>query len=151
MQTDRIMFLIIGVVVVAVVGRLARRGGGRYLTPTDPDGRRGARASATLVSVMFHLVTLGLVALLAVPRLADDRVNSFLIRLGVLLIVLAVAHGLTLGMLRRRRQEEVVVDLDQRMRGAGAHSPTPPDQPAYEITNDPPPAAERPLRREPLS
>lgn len=158
METERVLFLIIGIVVVAAVGRLLKRGGGRYIASAESGDGRAARASATLVSVMFHLITLGVVALLAVLDLPGGQAKAFLLRLGILLLVLAVAYGITLNMLRNRRQEEVVVDLDQRMREAEAEAEARhPDRhaaantPEYAITNDPPPVAERPLRREPLA
>lgn len=156
METERVLFLIIGIVVVAAVGRLLKRGGGRYIASAESGDGRAARASATLVSVMFHLITLGVVALLAVLDLPGGQAKAFLLRLGILLLVLAVAYGITLNMLRNRRQEEVVVDLDQRMREAEAEARHPDHRaavntPDYAITNDPPPVAERPLRREPLA
>ncbi|MBV8933121.1 MAG: hypothetical protein JOZ47_23140 [Kutzneria sp.] len=112
MDTGRALFLLAGVIIVAVVGRLLVYGGRRYLSRSAPAERESAQSAATLVSVLFHLLTLGLVSLIAViPFHADDQQN-FLLRIGFLLIVLAVAYGLALSQLSRRRQEVLAAELD---------------------------------------
>jgi hypothetical protein len=115
MDTERTVFLIVGVVVVFVVGQLIIQSGRRYVA-AGGSARRGAASGANLVAVLFHLATLGLVALLAVLPLGGPPEQRFLVRLGVLLIVLAVVYGITLAQLNRRREEMLVTEFEERPR-----------------------------------
>jgi len=115
MNTENIVFLIVGAVVVLGVGQLIAQNGRRYIASGNA-ARRGAPTGASLVAMLFHLITLGLVALLAVLPLGGPPPQRFLLRLGMLLIVLAVVYGITLGLLNRRRAEELVTEYDVRER-----------------------------------
>ncbi|HEX3792186.1 MAG TPA: hypothetical protein VHW44_30260 [Pseudonocardiaceae bacterium] len=116
MDTERTAFLIIGVVIVAVIGQLLVRGGKRYLSPQSSAATQGERVSAgsaaVLVSVLFYLLTLGVVALLTVVGFGGSPSTQFLIRLGIFLVVLAVIFGVTLSVLNRRRQEELATEVE---------------------------------------
>jgi hypothetical protein len=112
-DNERIIFLIVGVVIVVAVGRLLARGGRRYLANSAPAQRTSAGSSASLVTVLFHLLTLGLVALLAVLPIGGSAQESLLVRVGVLLIALAAVYGIALGLLSRRRQEAIIAEINQ--------------------------------------
>jgi len=98
-------FLAVGTALVLLDGQIIYRSGRRYLDVSygDPE----ASASMTrLVTVLFHLVTLGLLALLSTIDLGGSTLPAVVGRLGVLMLVLAVAHALTLGVLARIRSEQ---------------------------------------------
>lgn len=108
MDTGDVVFLALGVVVVGIVGRLLIYSGSQYLDTGDSeDSGRGSGSMAVLVAVVFHLVTLGLLALVAVLPVGNTEAHTFLIRLGILLIVLGVVYAATLGILARGREEAV--------------------------------------------
>lgn len=112
MDNAQIVFLVVGVVIVAAVGRLLAFSGRRYLTNSAPRERRASGPAATLVTALFHLLTLGVVALLAVlPMGGSTGPDRFLLRLGILLIVLAGIYGITLTLLGRQRQEALAAEI----------------------------------------
>lgn len=115
MDTGRIVFLVVGVVVVFAVGRLMIHSGRRYVAD-ETGGRRGAASGANLVAVLFHLATLGVVALIAVLPLGGAPDERFLLRTGVLLLVLAAVYGITLGLLNRRREQAMVAEYEIQTR-----------------------------------
>lgn len=115
MDSERIVFLIVGVVVVFLVGQLIVQSGRRYIASASTQ-RRGAAAGANLVAVLFHLATLGLVALISVLPLGGPADQRFLLRLGILLLVLAGVYGLALALLNRRREEVIVAEVDTQLR-----------------------------------
>jgi hypothetical protein len=100
-------FLIIGLIFVIADGQVLYRGGRRYLS--GPDGGEGTGSMAWMVVTVFHLVAFGVLALLSVVGPGWSGSTAALVgRLGVFLLLLAVAHGLTLAVLGRRRQDTIV-------------------------------------------
>ncbi|KFU79356.1 hypothetical protein SAMN04489729_3358 [Amycolatopsis lurida] len=100
-------FLIIGLIFVIADGQVLYRGARRYLTA--PDAREGSGSVAWMVVTVFHLAAIGMLALLAVvaPEWSGSAA-AFVGRLGVFLLLMAVAHVLTLSVLGHRRQDHVV-------------------------------------------
>ncbi|MEA5362477.1 hypothetical protein VA596_23270 [Amycolatopsis sp., V23-08] len=100
-------FLIIGLIIVVADGQVLYRSGRRYLR--GPDGDEGSGSMARMVVTVFHLVALGLLALLSVIGPGWSGSAAALVgRIGVFLLLLAVAHAATLSVLARRRQDTVV-------------------------------------------
>jgi hypothetical protein len=112
MDSDRVVFLVVGVVIVVVVGRLLAFSGRRFLASSAPSERNSAGSAATLAAGLFHLLTLGIVALLAVAPVGSSGQVGLLVRVGILLIVLAIIYGITLALLNRRRQEALAVEIE---------------------------------------
>ncbi|QRP43621.1 hypothetical protein [Amycolatopsis sp. FDAARGOS 1241] len=101
-----VSFLAIGVVLVLIDGQIIYRSGRGYLESSYGDA--AASASMTrLVTVLFHLVTLGLLALLSTIPLGASDLPGVVGRIGVLLLVLAIVHAVTLAVLGRIRGEQV--------------------------------------------
>ncbi|HKN95500.1 MAG TPA: hypothetical protein VJX10_00170 [Pseudonocardiaceae bacterium] len=136
MDPDRMVFLIVGVVVVVIVGRLMVHSGRRYVA--SGSGRRGAASGANLVAVLFHLATLGVVALIAVLPLGGAANDRLLLRIGILLLILAAVYGITLALLSRRREQAMVAEFDA----------PPPQRVDSEITYGVPPEHRIPPRTE---
>lgn len=136
MDTGTIYYLVAGVVAIAVVGRLLAFSGKRYLAGTQISAaqREASGSVAMLVSMLFHLVTLGLLALLAAMPFGGDQTQVFLVRIGLLLILVALAYAIALRMLTRRKQEEVVSDFDAQVREIRQERAHPNE---YAVTNDP--------------
>jgi hypothetical protein len=67
-----------------------------------------------LVAVLFHLVMLGMLALISTINVSTGMpVRDLVVRLGIVLLVLAAAHGITMAIvvwMRGRRREEQVED-----------------------------------------
>lgn len=114
MDTEHVTFLIVGVIVVFVVGQLLINAGRRYLANSVPKEGRAAAPAATLLAVLFHLLTLGIVALITVVPIGGGSTTKFLIQTGILLIALAIIYGVALNLLGRKRDEALVAEFETR-------------------------------------
>src|SRR3954453_11898830 len=95
-------FLAIGVALVLTDGQIIYRSGRRYLENSYGDPEAGA-SMTRLITVLFHLAVLGLLALLSTIPLGGSSLPGVVGRIGVLLLVLALAHAVPLGVLARIR------------------------------------------------
>jgi protein-S-isoprenylcysteine O-methyltransferase Ste14 len=100
------MVLIVGAAIVVVDGQVLMRHGPAYLAEAYHEPRR-ARQVAGLVALFFHLVMLGVVALVASGTDDDAGAPGLLRRVGTLLILTALGHAVAVVVLSRlRRQQE---------------------------------------------
>ncbi|MCP2261939.1 hypothetical protein LX15_005666 [Streptoalloteichus tenebrarius] len=111
--TGYLFFLLIGALLVLAVGRLLARSGRTVLHEVFPE-RDAARSVSRLIAVLFHLVTLGLLALIAIwDPSADDPTQALLAKFGVLLLALGLTYGITLVVLSRvqtRRRDQLLAE-----------------------------------------
>jgi len=126
------MFLILGTALVFVDGQIIYRSGLRYLATSHGD-RGSARSMARLVSVLFHLGVLGILALISTVDIATDTpLQGVVLRLGVVLVMLAIAHAITISVLTRLRDRLDVESVTQsRMEAANHRDATTTVSPAY--------------------
>jgi hypothetical protein len=105
-------FLLIGVLFVLVDGQILYRSGLGYLRKVYSGD--SARSVMQGVAVLFHLVTLGFLALISMLNVSTGMpVRDLVVKLGVVLLVLALAHGVTVAIvvgIRNRRREEQIED-----------------------------------------
>ncbi|MDT8912985.1 hypothetical protein [Amycolatopsis sp. PS_44_ISF1] len=110
-------FLLIGVLAVLVDGQILYRGGRRYLSgargDSEADGSMGR-----MVAVVFHLVCLGLLALLSVVNLGGSGTAAVVAKIGLFLLLMAVAHAITLSVLGRQRESTALESRIGRQRPA---------------------------------
>jgi len=131
-DNDLTGFLVIGLVFVVADGQVLYRGGRRYLG--GPDGGEGTGSLAWMVVTVFHLVSFGVLALLSVVGPQWSGSTAALVgRLGGFLLLMAVAHVLTLAVLARRRQDRIVENHFQK-REAAAETHV---RPATEVVVEP--------------
>jgi hypothetical protein len=102
-----LLILFIGVVIVVVDGQLIFRQSPAYLDEVYQDPAHSRRVSA-LVTVLFHLVMLGVVTLVASMDLSDaPGPRPVIARTGVLLLLTALGHGATMLLLARMRDQQL--------------------------------------------
>ncbi|HEU0089123.1 MAG TPA: hypothetical protein VFQ77_16005 [Pseudonocardiaceae bacterium] len=103
--------LFIGIGLTVVVGLILMRSVRPFLE--DIFERPETAASVTrLIVVLFHLIVLGLVALVASIGLTlGDPLQTVVVRIGLVLLVLGAAHGATLLVLARLRARRRVQGL----------------------------------------
>lgn len=122
-----VSFLIVGVVLVLIDGQLISRSGRGYLRKVyEPEA---ARSMIQLVVGLFYLVVLGLLALISMIDVDTGLpVRDVVARLGVLLLVLAAAHGLTITILMRIRdrrwQEQISDEITESRYNTGVQGAT---------------------------
>lgn len=118
-------FLLFGVVLIAIDGQLIYRSGRAYLAEVYQDPTT-ARSVNRLIAVLFHLVVLGLFAFVsAIDVSMQSAAEAVVIKLGMVLLLIAVAHGATMIVLsrikHRQRQEglaeEITEQVEERMHG----------------------------------
>ncbi len=103
---SHLVFLVVGIVLVFVDGHLIRRSGATYLEAVYPDPRV-ADSVNRLISVLFHLTVLGVLALIStIDMSAGNAFEAVVARLGVVLLVLALAHAITIWALTRLRSRQ---------------------------------------------
>ncbi|MBA8827677.1 hypothetical protein FHX42_005082 [Saccharopolyspora lacisalsi] len=108
---SHIVFLVVGIVLVFVDGHLIRRSGATYLEEVYPDPRV-ADSVNRLISVLFHLAVLGVLALIStIDMSAGNAFEAVVARLGVVLLVLALAHGITIWAMTRLRSRQRALHL----------------------------------------
>jgi hypothetical protein len=122
-----VTFLLVGVVLVLIDGQIIFRSGRGYLRKVyEPEA---ARSMIQLVAGLFHLVVLGLLALISMINIDTGLpVRDVVAQLGVLLLVLAAAHGLTITILMRIRdrrwQEQISDEITESRYNAGVQGAT---------------------------
>jgi protein-S-isoprenylcysteine O-methyltransferase Ste14 len=136
-----VAFLVIGVMLVLIDGQIIYRNGRRFLQQAAP--KASAQSLTTLVSVLFHLGTLGVLALLSTIDIpTDNQIKGLVLRLGIVLIVLGIAHWIAVTALARIRDREEFETVsaeqqarrqanDAAMRAQGTYVPEPTENPAY--------------------
>ncbi|MFI7672896.1 hypothetical protein [Actinophytocola sp. NPDC049390] len=141
-SSSYVAFLVIGTVLVLIDGQIIYRNGRRFLQQATPNAP--AESLTKLVSVLFHLGTLGVLALISVIDVpADDPIQNVVVRLGIILIVLGIAHWIAVSSLSRIRDREEYEEYtnaerearrkahETAMRAQGTYVPEPTESPAY--------------------
>lgn len=110
-----VAFLVVGILMVVIDGQIIYHSGKRYLA--NSKGNPEAESSMTrLIAVLFHLVVLGALALLSTIHFpGGSSLPSVVGRLGLLLLVVAVAHAIAIAVLTRMREEQAVEDYNSRV------------------------------------
>jgi hypothetical protein len=150
-----VTFLLVGALLVLVDGQIIYRNGRRFLQQSGPTG--SAESLTRLVTVLFHFVVLGVLALVStidVP--ADTPIEGVVLRLGVVLIIIGIAHWVAvvaLGRIRDRqefdefsheREARRIANEQANAAYGGTHAVEPGDAPPY---NDSPSATVTPVNR----
>jgi hypothetical protein len=136
-----VVFLVLGTVLVLIDGQIIYRNGRRFLQQATPNAP--AESLTRLVSVLFHLGTLGVLALLSTIDIpADNQTEGLILRLGIILILLGIAHWIAVSALSRIRDREEFDEVSHErearrqaneaaMRAQGTYVPEPTESPAY--------------------
>lgn len=102
-----VAFLLLGIVLIAVDGQVLYRSGRRYLASAYREGG-GAGSVGRLVTILFYLVMLGVLALVStVDAPTNGSLPQLVNRIGILLLIMAAGHGIATWILAtlRRNQE----------------------------------------------
>jgi hypothetical protein len=120
-----IAFLVLGVILVAIDGQIIYRSGRKYLEHSYGDSAAGS-SMTRLVTVLFHLVVLGVLMLISTVDVGSNPTEGVILRLGIMLLLLAAAHALTIAILARIKDRQMQERLAEEM----AH---PPGQPQTQV------------------
>lgn len=108
-----VVVLVLGVVSALVVGQVLLRTGRAILEEAFGE-RKVANSVNQLLTVLFHLGALGVLALISSVEVpVTGAVQTVVTKLGIILLILGVAHGLLILMLTRiraRSREQETLD-----------------------------------------
>jgi hypothetical protein len=112
-----LVVLFLGAVLVLIDGQLIFRAGMGYLGEIYGNPKR-ARQVAGMVAVLFHMVMFGAVALVTSVAFSPDAgVRSVLARMGILLLLTAAGHAVTMTILSRMREQQLSTEATEAQLG----------------------------------
>jgi hypothetical protein len=122
-MTQYVVLLAVSVGLTFLVGRLLVRAGQPFLLEVFHD-EKVTRSVNLLLSVLFHLVTLGVLAIISVTDVrGNNLVQTFVVKLGVVLLTLGIAYGISMLVLirvrERRRAAEISEHVQERLADRG--------------------------------
>jgi len=136
-----VTFLLVGTLLVLIDGQIIYRNGRRILQQNAPTA--SAESLTRLVSVLFHVAVLGVLALLSVIDVpVDNEIEAVVLRLGVVLILIGIAHWIAITALTRIRDRQEFDEFaherearrvahEQANSAYGTIVPEPTEHPAY--------------------
>lgn len=125
-----VTLLVVSIALTFLVGRLLITAGEPFLQEVFQDAKV-TRSVNLLLSVLFHLITLGVLAIISVADFADgeEPLQTFVVKLGVVLLVLGIAYGISMLVLirvrERRRADQVSEQVQERLAERSAPAPRP--------------------------
>ncbi len=128
-----ITLLIVAIALTFLVGRLLVTAGEPFLQEVFQD-RAVTRSVNLLLSVLFHLITLGVLAVISAFDIGpqDSLLQEFVVKLGVVLLVLGIAYGISMLVLirvrERRRASQISEQVQERLAERAAPAPPPAPQ-----------------------
>jgi len=127
-----VTLLVVAIALTFLVGRLLVTAGEPFLQEVFRD-TSVTRSVNLLLSVLFHLITLGVLAIISVIDIGgQDPLQTFVVKLGVVLLVLGVAYGISMLVLirvrERRRADQVSEKVQERLAERSAPRPAPETQ-----------------------
>ena len=111
-----IALILIGVVITLGVGQILFRSGEPFLEEVFQNNET-ARSLNRLLGVLFHLLTLGVLAMISivdVPQ-GDGPVQTIVFKIGVVLLIVGIAYGISMLVLLRIRERRRQAALSQRI------------------------------------
>jgi uncharacterized membrane protein len=105
--------LAIGIIVVVVDGQMILRKAPEYLDEVYENSTRSKKVTQMVVG-LFHLIMLGVIFLVASIGLdVDAGTPAVLARVGVMFLLTAVGHGITMLVLSRLREQELATQVTE--------------------------------------
>jgi cbb3-type cytochrome oxidase subunit 1 len=112
-----ILLLAVSVVLTFLVGQLLVRAGEPFLFDVFRN-KAVTRSVNLLLSVLFYLITLGVLAIISVldiGNLENQPLQEFVVRLGIVLLVLGVAYGISMLVLIRIRERRKADEISEHV------------------------------------
>src|SRR5919109_2351885 len=118
-----VTLLVVSTGLTFLVGPVLVRAGEPYLLEVFHD-RKVTRSVNLLLSVLFYLVTLGVLAIISVVEIdVGSPLQTFVAKLGVVLLTLGIAYGISMLVLirvrERRRASEISEHVQDRLADRG--------------------------------
>ena len=115
-----IALVIIGVLITVGVGQILFRSGEPFLEEVFQN-KDTARSLNRLLSVLFHLLTLAVLAMISIVNIPSGTgvVQAVVFKIGVVLLIVGIAYGVSMLVLlrirERRRQASVSAQIGEKL------------------------------------
>ena len=132
-----ITLLVVSIALTFLVGRLLVTAGEPFLQEVFQD-RSVTRSVNLLLSVLFHLITLGVLAIISVLEIGgQEPLQEFVVKLGIVLLVLGIAYGISMLVLIRVRERRRSSQISEQVQERRAERATPAPPPVSQISTQP--------------
>lgn len=142
---EYVTLLVISIAMTVAVGRVLVMAGEPFLQEVFED-TKVTRSVNRLLSVLFHLITLGVLFIVSVFDLSvGSSLQNLVVKFGIVLIVLGVAYGVSMLVLirvrERRRATQISEEVQLRLseRGVDTNPPSGPTAPTTQPVMPPHP------------
>jgi hypothetical protein len=131
---EYITLLVISIVITIAVGQVLMMSGQPFLQEVF-QGEKVTTSVNRLLSVLFHLITIGVLTIISVWSIdVGTQLQNMVVKLGIVLIVLGIAYGVSMLVLirvrERRRADQISEEVQLRMSDHGINThPTATTQP----------------------
>lgn len=115
-----IALILVGLLITIGVGQILFRSGEPFLEEVFQN-KETARSLNRLLGVLFHLLTLGVLAMISIADIPSGSgpVQTIVFKIGVVLLIVGIAYGVSMLVLlrirERRRQNALSDRIDERL------------------------------------
>ncbi len=114
-SAEYITLLVISIVMTVAVGRILMMSGQPFLKEVFHDEKVTTSVNR-LLSLLFHLITIGVLTLISVWSIdVGTQLQNMVVKLGIVLIVLGIAYGISMLVLIRVRQQRRADEISQEV------------------------------------
>jgi uncharacterized membrane protein YccF (DUF307 family) len=122
-SAEYITLLVISIVMTVAVGRILMMSGQPFLKEVFHDEKVTTSVNR-LLSLLFHLITIGVLTLISVWSIdVGTQLQNMVVKLGIVLIVLGIAYGISMLVLirvrRQRRADEISEEVQMKLSDRG--------------------------------
>ncbi len=120
---EYLTLLVVSIVCTVAVGRVLMMSGQPFLKEVFHEERVTTSVNR-LLSVLFHLITIGVLTIISVWEVeVGTQLQNMIVKLGIVLIVLGVAYGISMLVLirvrRQRRADEISEEVQMKLSDRG--------------------------------
>jgi uncharacterized membrane protein len=110
---EYITLLVISIVITVAVGRVLMMSGQPFLKEVFHEEKVTTSVNR-LLSLLFHLITIGVLTIISVWSIdVGTQLQNMVVKLGIVLIVLGIAYGVSMLVLIRVRQQRRADEISQ--------------------------------------
>jgi hypothetical protein len=136
---EYVTLLVISIVITVAVGRMLAMSGQPFLQEVF-DNDKVSRSVNNLLSVLFHLITIGVLTIISVWNIdVGTQLQNMVVKLGIVLIVLGIAYGISMLVLikirERRRASKISEEVQMKLsdRGVAVQPMSTPPPPVQQV------------------
>jgi hypothetical protein len=112
---EYLTLLVVSIAMTVAVGRILMMSGQPFLKEVFHDEKVTSSVNR-LLNVLFHLITIGVLTIISVWEVeVGTQLQNMIVKLGIVLIVLGVAYGVSMLVLIRVRQQRKADEISEEV------------------------------------